>query len=101
MQYEPLAFHIRGLTPTILHNGQLADPLNKWSKALKEITAELTPKQQDRTLEEELTRYQRSNPKFMDTVGAHGFEGVADVIQRANGTELGLLLDELRGTPNA
>jgi hypothetical protein len=64
-------------------------------KALKEITAELRPKQQVRTLEEELRSHEKQ-PKFMDVLGAHGFESVGDVIERANGTQLGLLLSELR-----
>lgn len=33
-----LSFHIRGTAPTLMHNGQLADPLNDFSIALKEIT---------------------------------------------------------------
>jgi hypothetical protein len=36
--YEVLNFKIQGTTPTILHNGQMADPLNRYAKALKEIT---------------------------------------------------------------
>ncbi len=72
------------------------DDAAKIWKALKAITSELTPKAQDRTLEEELQRYQRDNPKFIDKLGAHGFESVADVIERANGTQTGLLLSELR-----
>lgn len=37
--YEPLEFSIVGLTPTIMHNGQLADPLNQWAKELKKVTS--------------------------------------------------------------
>jgi hypothetical protein len=48
-----------------------------------------------RTLEEELRSHEKQ-PKFMDVLGAHGFESVGDVIERANGTQLGLLLSELR-----
>ena len=32
-------FHVRGLVPTIMHNGRLADPMNKWSRALKAAVA--------------------------------------------------------------
>jgi len=31
-------FTIRGLTPLIMHNGQLADPLNEMARALKKLT---------------------------------------------------------------
>ena len=37
--YEKVSVTIKGLTPTCMHNGQLADPLNKWSKMIKELTA--------------------------------------------------------------
>jgi hypothetical protein len=36
--YEQIRVKIKGITPTCQHNGQLADPLNKWSKAMKAIT---------------------------------------------------------------
>ena len=35
---EKLSFKIRGVAPLIMHNGQLADPANKWTRAMKEIT---------------------------------------------------------------
>lgn len=37
--YETLRVEINGLTPTLMHNGQLSDPLNEWSKAIKSISA--------------------------------------------------------------
>ena len=36
--YERLEFEIRGISPLICHNGHLANPMNKWSKQLKEIS---------------------------------------------------------------
>jgi hypothetical protein len=36
--YETLKVKIEGIVPTLMHNGQLANPLNKWAKALKAIT---------------------------------------------------------------
>lgn len=30
---------IEGIAPLLMHNGQLADPLNKWAKDLKKVTA--------------------------------------------------------------
>ncbi len=31
-------FHIRGITPLLMHNGQLADPLNEYAQALSRLT---------------------------------------------------------------
>lgn len=36
--YAQVTLKITGLTPLIVHNGQLADPLNKFSKAIKAVT---------------------------------------------------------------
>lgn len=36
--YEKLSVEIKGLTPTVMHNGQLSNPLNKWVKAIKLLT---------------------------------------------------------------
>jgi len=35
---EKLNFRIVGTAPLIMHNGQLADPANEWSRAIKEIS---------------------------------------------------------------
>jgi hypothetical protein len=37
--FERVEFHIRGLSPHLQSNGQMADPLNKFAKALKEYTS--------------------------------------------------------------
>jgi hypothetical protein len=39
MSYQTIEFHVRGVAPLLMHNGQLANPLNKWSKAMKTITS--------------------------------------------------------------
>jgi hypothetical protein len=39
MDYESLEFHLKGAVPILFHNGQLASPLNEYSKAIKRITA--------------------------------------------------------------
>jgi len=31
-------YHLTGEAPLLMHNGQLADPLNQWAKAIKTIT---------------------------------------------------------------
>src|SRR5208337_2797122 len=36
--FRTLNIHIKGIAPLIMHNGQLADPLNDYSKGLKELT---------------------------------------------------------------
>lgn len=37
-KYHSLKFKITGVAPLLLHNGQLANPLNPFSKRLKEVT---------------------------------------------------------------
>jgi len=36
---ESVMFTVKGISPLIMHNGQTADPLNQYSKAIKKITA--------------------------------------------------------------
>lgn len=36
--YESLKYHIRGLTPTLMHNGRLSNPLDPFAKAIKEFS---------------------------------------------------------------
>lgn len=48
--YEKVKLKIIGVSPLLMHNGQLADPLNKWSKAIKEISGKR--KKVDADLEE-------------------------------------------------
>ncbi len=36
--YTSIQFHIRGIAPLLLHNGQLADPMNPHSKAMKVVS---------------------------------------------------------------
>jgi hypothetical protein len=38
MSYERLSFQLRGVSPLLMHNGQLADPLNPHAKAMKAIS---------------------------------------------------------------
>lgn len=45
--YETMKVRVRGLTPTVMHNGQLADPLNKWTKEIKKLTAKKNKKTDD------------------------------------------------------
>lgn len=50
MPHQTLRFKITGESPLLMHNGQLADPLNKWSKAIKAISGKR--KKTDADLEE-------------------------------------------------
>lgn len=36
--YKKIEFSISGLTPTIMHNGRLANPLDQFSKLIKEVS---------------------------------------------------------------
>lgn len=38
MIWKPMAFELKGVSPLLMHNAQLANPLNKWTKAIKEIS---------------------------------------------------------------
>ena len=48
--YETLNYKIEGIAPLIMHNGQLADPLNDYAKALKKLSG--NKKKTDATHEE-------------------------------------------------
>lgn len=37
--FEKIAFHVRGITQHVQHNGQLADPANRYTIAMKKLTA--------------------------------------------------------------
>lgn len=38
MAWQTLRYQLTSAAPLIMHNGQTADPLNKWSKAMKQIS---------------------------------------------------------------
>ena len=38
MAWQPLTYRFSSSAPLIMHNGQTADPTNKWSKAIKAIS---------------------------------------------------------------
>lgn len=39
MAWQTLKYQLSSSAPLIMHNGQMADPMNKWSIALKKITS--------------------------------------------------------------
>ena len=40
--YQTLSFTMTGVSPLLMHNGQLADPLNEYSQRLKEFSSKRT-----------------------------------------------------------
>jgi len=48
--YKKLKFHIKGVSPLIMHNGELVDPENKWAKLIKEITPKKKKTEEDLVL---------------------------------------------------
>lgn len=36
---ETVTVQVHGVAPLLMHNGQTADPLNKWAKAMKEVSS--------------------------------------------------------------
>lgn len=55
MAHQTLKFRITGEVPLLMHNGQLADPLNKWSKAMKAVSGKRKKTDSDH---EEMARLQ-------------------------------------------
>jgi len=41
MSYKTIDFHVRGVAPLLMHNGQIANPVNKFAKAMKAITSQV------------------------------------------------------------
>lgn len=52
MSVEKVLFEVRGIAPLLMHNGQLSDPLNNWTKQIAELTARGKGKKSDATHEE-------------------------------------------------
>ena len=50
MSYEQLKIQIEGVSPLIMHSSQLADPQNKWVRAMKEILKKPAKKRTDEDL---------------------------------------------------
>lgn len=62
-------YTIRGVCPLVMHNEQLADPLNKWSRLVKEISAK--KKKTDADLEEMSRREWFGGLYISDDLGVH------------------------------
>jgi hypothetical protein len=71
--YQTLKVRISGVSPLLMHNAQLADPLNKFSRAMKEITAK-GKRKTDADLEE-LARLEFIGGLYLDEHGAPSVPG--------------------------
>jgi hypothetical protein len=61
---KSLTFRIRGLVPCLMHNGQLADPLNKWAVELKKVTAKRKKTEDDIV---EMARIEHAAGLYLDS----------------------------------
>jgi hypothetical protein len=74
MGHELLKVRIEGLTPTVMHNGHLADPTNEWTRAIKAITSKTAKKRTDADYEE-LIRLEWYGGLYVDENGAPCWPG--------------------------
>lgn len=65
--YKTVEVEIEGITPTLMHNGQLADPLNKWTKAISAVTKKGKNKTEDDLME--LARLEWMGSLYVDENG--------------------------------
>lgn len=70
--YESIEFHIRGVSPLLLHNGQLANPLNEFSKALKEVSSKRQKQDSDHI---EMQRIEFLGGLYLNDAGHPAFPG--------------------------
>lgn len=66
MTWEMATYKLSSSAPLILHNGQMADPLNKWSKSLKQISGKRKKTDADF---EEMARIEFLASLYMDKDG--------------------------------
>jgi hypothetical protein len=62
-----LRFEIRGVSPLLLHNGQLSDPQNEWSRAMKAVTSKKKKTDKDH---DEIGRLEFMGGLYVDEDGA-------------------------------
>ena len=72
--YQTLSIHIKGVVPCIMHNGQLADPMNEFAAAMKEITSK-HHKKITTTDREELLRLEWMGSLYVDDDGSPCWPG--------------------------
>lgn len=90
MAWKDLNFKLTSSAPLIMHNGQAADPLNKWAKAIKLISSKKAKTDADH---EEIARLEFMSGLYLDESGpiipSYVIEGV--VLGGAKKSKEGLL----------
>jgi hypothetical protein len=66
MAWQPVTYKLTSAAPLLMHCGQTADPLNKWSKALKQISSKRIKTDSDY---EEMARIEFLAALYMDENG--------------------------------
>lgn len=66
MAWQTLKYKLTASAPLILHNGQTADPTNKWSKAIKQISSKRVKTDADY---EEMARLEFMAGLYLDETG--------------------------------
>jgi len=66
MAWQTLKYRLTSDAPLIMHNGQTADPLNKWSKSLKQISSKRAKTDADH---EEMARIEFMAGLYMNETG--------------------------------
>lgn len=64
--YKAIEVELKGIAPLILHNGRLANPLDEFSKALKQISGKRNKTDQDH---EEMARIEFMGGLYLDNSG--------------------------------
>lgn len=64
--WKKAKYQLTGLAPFIPHNGQLADPTNKWTKSVKQISSKRNKTDADY---EEMSRLEFLGSLYMDATG--------------------------------
>jgi hypothetical protein len=66
MAWKTVSYKLTSSAPLIMHNGQTADPLNKWSKAIKQISSKRAKTDADY---EEMARLEFMAGLYLDESG--------------------------------
>jgi hypothetical protein len=66
MAWQEVTYRLTSSAPLLMHNGQTADPLNKWAKAMKQVSGKRLKTDADH---EELSRIEFLAALYMDKDG--------------------------------
>jgi len=70
---KELTVRVKGIAPCIMHNGQMADPLNKYAKAMKEISGKRKKSDEDHA---DMARIEFEAALYTDKDGYPAWPGV-------------------------